>query len=268
MKLFKLGSKDGNNGSEPFYFKEIKGLDKLNVLTSYVIGESPEYQNDMAKLLMVLDGKLNLRTNDKNMRVDPGDVILIQSGERFRLNAKKGAKLLQLNYEQKSNNPDSIMDFVYKRHSTQEFSERVVSKKDIYHILKVGMYAPSAANRQPWKFIVISDPEMKRKVREAAEEVEKRYYKKIEKTKLYQDLKEMGLSWKKPFLEMAPFLICVFSNPEQPYYKESIWLAIGWMLLAAEEMGLATLTYTPSDVTFLVMLKKLNLYNPEKVFMK
>jgi nitroreductase len=107
---------------------------------------------------------------------------------------------------------------------------------------------------------------MKRKVREAAEEVEKRYYKKIEKTKLYQDLKEMGLSWKKPFLEMAPFLICVFSNPEQPYYKESIWLAIGWMLLAAEEMGLATLTYTPSDVTFLEELLQIEKpFKPELI---
>ena len=90
MRLFKLGSKDKDNDSKPFYFKEIKGLDKLNVLTSYIKGESPEYQNDMAKLLMVLEGNLNLKTDNKNMEMDPGDVLLIQGGEKFKLNAKKG----------------------------------------------------------------------------------------------------------------------------------------------------------------------------------
>jgi nitroreductase len=67
-------------------------------------------------------------------------------------------------------------------------------------------------------------------------------------------------------LENAPYLICIFGNPNQPYHKESLWLAAGWMLLASEEMGLSTLTYTPEDMSFLKRLLEVNdPYTPELI---
>ncbi len=266
MKLMKLFTRDNYLESESFNFKPIKGLNKFDIFTSYVKGETPEFQNDMDKLLMVLEGNINLKINKQNTNMTPGDIILIQCGEKFKVNANHGAKLLQFNPENPISNKDKVMEFACARHSTRSFSDKPVLKKDIYYILKTGMHAPSGANRQPWKFIVVSDSEIKRKIREAAEQVEKRYYKKMQKTKLKNDFNHMGLSWNKQFLETAPFLICIFGDSNQPYYRESIWLAAGWMLLAAEELGLSTLTYTPSEMKFLTKLLKVNEnYTPELI---
>jgi mannose-6-phosphate isomerase-like protein (cupin superfamily) len=247
MKLIKLGSRENYLKSEQFNFKPIEGLDKFYLQTSFIEGESPEYKNEIDKLFMVTEGNVQFEVDKQNTLLYPGDLIMIQSGERFKFDAGNGAKLLEFNSELPTEDQAKFLEIACKRHSTRDFLDRSVLKKDIYYILKIGMHAPSGANRQPWKFIVVGDPEMKRKIREDAERVEQKYYKKIKNTQLHEDLKSMGLSWKKPFLENAPFLICVFTNPDQPYYKESIWLAVGWMLLAAEELGLASVTYTPSE---------------------
>jgi nitroreductase len=81
--------------------------------------------------------------------------------------------------------------------------------------------------------------------------VERAYYRNLKNGNLIKELQNLGLTWRKPFLENAPFLICIFGDHKQPYYKESLWLAIGWMLLAAAELGLGTLTYKPDDMLFL-----------------
>lgn len=266
MKLIKLGSRENYLKSEQFNFKPIEGLDKFYLQTSFIEGESPEYQNNIDKLFMVTEGNVQFKIDKQNTLLNAGDLIMIQSGERFKFDAGAGAKLLEFNSELPTEDQARFLEIACKRHSTRDFSDRSVLKKDIYYILKIGMHAPSGANRQPWKFIVVGDPEMKRKIREDAERVEQKYYKKIKNTQLYEDLKSMGLSWKKPFLENAPFLICVFTNPEQPYYKESIWLAVGWMLLAAEELGLASVTYTPSEMAFLNQLLTVEKpYRPELI---
>jgi len=266
MRLIKTGSKDNYIESEPYNFRPVKGLDKFDVLTSFVKGDSLEYQNDMDKLLMVVEGNVNLKINKRNTNLNTGDMILIKCGEKFKLKANNGAKLMQFNSDIPIGDKEKIMEYAYARHSTREFSDTPVLKKDIYYILKTGIHAPSGANKQPWKFIVVSDPEQKRKIREAAEYYEKRYYEKMQTTKLMQDFQTMGLSWKKTFLETAPYLICIFGNRNEIYYKESIWLAAGWMILAAEELGLATLTYTPSNMSFLSELLPVNNdYKPELI---
>lgn len=266
MRLIKTGSKDNYLESEPYNFKPVKGLDKFDVLTSFIKGESPEYQNDMDKLLMVVEGNVNLKINKRNTNMNAGDIILIRCGEKFKLKANNGAKLMQFNSDMPIGDKEKIMEYACTRHSTREFSDKPVLKKDIYYILKTGIHAPSGANKQPWKFIVVSDPEQKRKIREAAEHYEKRYYEKMQTTELMQDFKTMGLSWKKTFLETAPYLICIFGNRNEIYYKESIWLSAGWMILAAEELGLATLTYTPSNMSFLSELLPVNNdYKPELI---
>jgi nitroreductase/quercetin dioxygenase-like cupin family protein len=266
MKLVKLGSRDNYLKKEPFNFKPIEGLDKFYVLTSFVEGQSPEYQNEMDKLFMVTEGNIQFDVDQHKTNLNAGDLILIQNGEKFKFDAGSGAKLMEFNREPPAENGNKFMEYAIKRHSTRAFSDKPVLKKDIYYILKIGMHAPSGANRQPWKFIVVGDPEMKRKIREEAERVEEKFYKKIKHTQLYDEFSSMGLSWKKPFLESAPFLICVFANPKQPYYKESIWLATGWMLLAAENLGLATVTYTPAEMNFLNNLLKVEKpYQPELI---
>ena len=266
MKLVKIGSKKNYLENKPFNFRRIRDLDKFDVLTSYVRGESPEYVNEEDKLLMVMEGDVNLRVNKRISKMTSGDMALIESGEHFKFNANSGAKIMELIKGMATPEQQKLIEYACMRHSTREFSEKSVLKKDLYYILKIGMHAPSGANRQPWKFVVVGDPEMKRKIREAAEKVEKKYYQKIKKTQLVKDFKSMRLSWKKPFLENAPYLICIFGNPNQPYYKESLWLAAGWMLLASEEMRLSTLTYTPEDMSFLKRLLEVkDPYIPELI---
>ena len=215
---------------------------------------------------MVVEGNIQFKVDKRKTKMHAGDLILVQCGEKFKFDAGAGAKLMQFNHELPMGEKEKLMEYACKRHSTREFSDKPVSRRDIYYILKIGMHAPSGANRQPWKFIVVNDPEMKRKIREAAEKHEEKYYKQIKNTELFEDIKNMGLTWKKPFLETAPFLICIFGNPDQPFHKESLWLATGWMILASEELGLATLTYTPTELGFLTELLSVDEpYSPELI---
>jgi nitroreductase len=202
---------------------------------------------------MVIDGNVEFKIKNKKTDMGNGDIILIPAGEKYQINSEQGAKVLQLTQIslESDKNTMNIQKLTSKRHSTRTFLDKPVSKKDIYYILKIGIEAPSGVNRQPWKFIVVSDPEIKRKIREQAEKVEKKYYDNLKNGGLLKDLKNMGLSWKKPFLETAPFLICIFSDPSQPFYKESLWISAGWMLLAAVELGLGTLTYKPENMDFI-----------------
>jgi len=265
MKLIKNGSSGKYLKSDLFNFKKINDLNNFDVFTSYIKGKSPEYESEMNKLLMVLKGNVSLKTDNKRTKMTAGDILLVECGDRFQFHARSGAKLMQL-IQPTQKSTENVMELACSRHSIREFLDRPVLKKDIYYILKTGMHAPSGANRQPWKFVVVGDPEIKRNIREAAEKIERDYYKKLQDKDLKTDLETMGLSWKKPFLETAPFLICVFGDPSQPFYKESLWLAAGWMILAAEELGLSTLTYTPSNLKFLSKLLNVNEnYEPELI---
>lgn len=138
----------------------------------------------------------------------------------------------------------SLIDLAARRRTIREFKEVPIGMDDVMYCIKVAIQAPSGANKQPWRFIVIDDPKLKKRLREACEKEEKVFHKDAG-ADLKEWLKLKGITWRKAFLTEAPILLAVFSNQEAPYATESTWLAIGYLLLALEERGLSTVTYTP-----------------------
>jgi len=152
-------------------------------------------------------------------------------------------------------------DWMETRRSVREFSDKPVPKEVIENVLLAASTAPSGAHKQPWTFCVISNPEIKKQIREAAEKEEFESYNKRMSKEWLDDLKPMATDWKKPFLEIAPYLIIVFKRPfeydaegkkHQNYYvNESVGLAAGMLITAIHDAGLVTLTHTPSPMNFL-----------------
>lgn len=144
----------------------------------------------------------------------------------------------------------TILDLAKSRKTSRIFKKEVLKQEDITYILETAIQAPSGSNAQPWRFIVVTDANQKLKIREAAEKGEKSFYESIsdERKKWYN---EKGLSPSKPNLTEAPILIVVLGNKTAPNYKSSIWVSIAYTILAIEEKGLATVTYTPSDPTII-----------------
>jgi len=140
-----------------------------------------------------------------------------------------------------------VLDLAASRRSVRRFKSDNVPLKDIAYILEVARKAPSGANRQPWRFLVIQDDDIKQDIRRVCEEVEKEFHQRAEPS-LKRWLEARGITWEKPFLTEAPILILVFGRIDEPYWVESTWLAIGFMLLAIQELGYSTLTYTPSKI--------------------
>ena len=132
------------------------------------------------------------------------------------------------------------------RKTARRFKAEPISEEDINYILETAIQAPSGSNAQPWRFMVVSDPDKKMKIREAAEKGERAFYESIseERKKGYE---AKGLSPAKPMLTKAPVLIVVLGDTTAPNYKPSVWVSIAYAILAIEEKGLATVTYTPSD---------------------
>ena len=139
-----------------------------------------------------------------------------------------------------------VLELATSRKTVRKFSVKQVPMDDILYALEVARQAPSGANGQPWRFIIITEPDLKKRIRDASEKAERVLY-----TKVKGDFKEWllnhGLSHEKPFLEEAPLLIAVLMNASAQYARESIWVAMGHLLLALEEQGLSTITYTPSN---------------------
>lgn len=148
-----------------------------------------------------------------------------------------------------------------KRRTVRDFSGEPVAKNIIEECIRAAGSAPSGANRQPWHFAVISDPELKRKIRLAAEAEEKEFYENRAPEQWLQALAPLGTNADKPFLETAPYLIVVFAEKyglntvgqkQKNYYvTESVGIACGMLLTALHTAGLATLTHTPSPMKFL-----------------
>lgn len=148
-----------------------------------------------------------------------------------------------------------------KRRSIRDFSEKEVPVEVIENIIKTASTAPSGANKQPWTFCVVQSAEMKRKIRLAAEEEERKSYAERMSDEWLDDLKHLGTDANKPFLETAPYLIIVFKRPyeidaegkKHPnyYVNESVGLACGFLISAIHNAGLVTLTHTPSPMRFL-----------------
>lgn len=148
-----------------------------------------------------------------------------------------------------------------RRRTVREFSDRPVPRDLIETALKAANTAPSGANLQPWHFAVVSGPETKKKIREAAEAEEREFYEHRASEEWLAALAPLGTDDKKPFLETAPYLIAVFLQKfgELPdgrkvkhyYPAESTGLATGMLITALHRAGLATLTHTPSPMKFL-----------------
>ena len=125
------------------------------------------------------------------------------------------------------------------------FSSKAINFKYVLIALDIACQAPSGANFQPWRFVIITDANIKRRIRDVCERIEKKFYLNV-KGELRKWLPMRGLSWKKPFLEEAPILVLVLSEKKAPYSTQSVWLAIGYILRTLEELSLNTVTYTPS----------------------
>lgn len=153
-----------------------------------------------------------------------------------------------------------------RRRSVRHISSSPVSREVIENCLKTASTAPSGAHKQPWTFCVVSNPELKSRIRAAAEEEEYNSYHGRMSESWLQDLAPLGTDWQKPFLESAPYLIIVFKrvyefgeNREKKnnyYVNESVGIACGFLISAIHQAGLVTLTHTPSPMNFLSKLLK------------
>jgi len=152
---------------------------------------------------------------------------------------------------------ERFYDIMRRRRSVRMFSDRPVPVETIEWVIKAAGTAPSGANKQPWRFVAVSDPEVKRKIRLAAEEEEREFYGRRASPEWLADLAPLGTDADKAFLEVAPWLIVVFKlmktdDGGQVYYtNESVGLATGLLVAAAHHAGLVMLTHTPSPMGFL-----------------
>ena len=153
-----------------------------------------------------------------------------------------------------------------RRRSVRHFSREPVPIELIERAIRVAGSAPSGANQQPWTFVVISDANLKRKMRIAAEAEEKESYERRMSQEWLDALAPLGTDWRKPHIEDAPFVIVVFRQAygirldsatgeerryRHYYSEESVGIAVGFLLAALQISGLATLTHTPSPMKFL-----------------
>lgn len=147
------------------------------------------------------------------------------------------------------------------RRSVRDLSSEEVPRELIELALATAASAPSGAHRQPWHFVAISDPAVKREIRLAAEEEERKSYDERMSDEWLEALRPLGTDWQKPFLETVPWIVVVFAElwEEHPdgskirnyYVKESVGIACGLFIAALHRMGLVTLTHTPSPMAFL-----------------
>lgn len=148
-----------------------------------------------------------------------------------------------------------------KRRTVREISSKAVPLEILENIIMTASSAPSGANKQPWTFCLIGNPEVKRKIRQAAEEEEKENYSGRMSDDWLEDLKKFGTNWEKPFLTEAPWLIVVFkeiyqkdekgSKHKNYYVNESVGIACGMLISAIHQAGLVSVTHTPSPMNFL-----------------
>ena len=173
--------------------------------------------------------------------------------------------LIKLNYKSLSekdviSNSQKFLNDMKSRRSVRQFSNRSIPLEVIENIVMTASSAPSGANKQPWKFIIVQETGLKRKIRIAAEIEEREFYEKRAPQTWLNDLRELETNWQKEFLETAPYLIVVFKVLYQEdaklkrkhyYVNESVGIACGMLIAAIHKAGLATLTHTPSPMGFL-----------------
>ena len=158
-----------------------------------------------------------------------------------------------------------FLEMIKSRRTVRDFSEKNIPEGVIENAVKAAASAPSGANKEPWHFVIVKDPAVKKKIRVAAEKEEKEFYEHRAPDSWLEDLNQFKTDWHKPFLEQAPSLIIVFrqsyinlgSTRRKNYYvNESVGIACGFLLAALHNAGLVTLTHTPSPMGFLEKILK------------
>lgn len=156
---------------------------------------------------------------------------------------------------------EAFYDLLRTRRTVRDFSPESVPLEVIEAALRVAGTAPNGANLQPWHFVVVSDPSLKREIRQAAEVEEREFYQRRAPPEWLAALELLGTDADKPFLEAAPYLIAIFGEAyglledgrkvKNYYVNESVGIATGMLIAALHRAGLATLTHTPSPMKFL-----------------
>jgi nitroreductase len=186
------------------------------------------------------------------------------------VNPTRQAQFIRLEFERLS--PDeqltrsrAFLARMRTRRTVRDFSSEPVPFELIENAIATAATAPSGANQQPWTFVVVSDSQIKRRIREAAEIEERESYEHRMSEEWLEALAPLGTDWHKPHLEIAPYLIVVFlqayglstdedSTPRKIkhyYTSESVGIAVGLLLASLHQAGLATLTHTPNPMAFL-----------------
>lgn len=168
---------------------------------------------------------------------------------------------LKFSDEERESNVAAFSELMQARRTVRDFAATPVPRKWIEKAIQTASSAPSGANRQPWKFVAVSNPEVKQRIRLVAEEVERQAYEERMPEEWLDALRPLGTGWRKPYLEAAPWLVAVFaesygrtengSKVKHYYVQESVGIACGLFIAAIQQMGLITIPYTPSPMRFL-----------------
>lgn len=163
--------------------------------------------------------------------------------------------------EQMVERAQSFRAHMVRRRTVRDFDERAIPSSVLKDALRIATSAPSGANRQPWRFVVVEDPETKARIRVAAEKEEQEFYSSRAPDDWLEALEPLGTDANKPFLTEAPALIAIFlerfgidedgKRIKNYYMGESVGIATGFLISALHHAGLATLTHTPSPMRFL-----------------
>jgi len=160
---------------------------------------------------------------------------------------------------------DEFYRHMNQRRSVRDFLPDPLPNGLLEKMILAAGTAPSGAHKQPWRFVVVTDPDLKRQIREAAENEERENYERRFSQQWLEDLAPLGTDWRKPFLEIAPALIVVFridferdgDTVKKHYYvMESVGIAVGILITAIHNAGLVTLTHTPNPMAFLNRILK------------
>ena len=173
----------------------------------------------------------------------------------------------RLTEEEQRRRARELYELMTRRRTVRAFSSEPVPMELIEWAVRTAGTAPSGAHQQPWRFVVVSDPKIKQRIREAAEAEEKENYERRMPEEWKETLAPFGTDWHKEVLEIAPYLIVVFRidyglsraalddgtlvKRKHYYVVESVGIAVGLLLTALHHAGLATLTHTPSPMKFL-----------------
>jgi len=173
--------------------------------------------------------------------------------------------LPRLSKEEMNRKLDAMYGQLSQRRTVRSFSSEPVPMEVLEKAIRIAGTAPSGAHKQPWSFCVVTNAELRKRIRAKVEEEEKRSYEERMSQKWLEDLQPLGTDAIKPYIEEAPALIVVFKRVHEPdeesgarhpnyYVSESCGIAVGLLLAALHEAGLATLTHTPSPMNFLAEL--------------